>query len=118
MASPDEHKEFIKGIQSIEKDEGVETIIKYETMKEDGKQVLSGNLLVKFQNKEIIPIFLAGNFPKGETPTIELEDELAKGEKIKIFYDILRYTKKNTMKTEHGLSFKPTRIYYDQKGEF
>jgi hypothetical protein len=30
-------------------------------------------------------------------------------------YDILRYTKKNTMTTEHALSFKPTCIYYYPK---
>lgn len=52
---------------------------------------------------------------EGKPEEIDLQDELAKGEKIYIMYDVLRYTKKNSMKTEHGLSFKPTAIYYFPK---
>lgn len=111
VADPEEHKEFLKGIQTIEKDEKVDTIIKNETVKEDGEHLTTGKVLIKFQSKDIIPIYLSGTFPRGETPQIELEDELARGEKIMVIYDILRYTKKNTMKTEHGLSFKPSCIY-------
>ena len=62
---------------------------------------------------------MGGQFPQGEVPRVELEDELARGEKILVVYDILRYTKKNTMKTEHGISFKPSCIYYfpNQEGK-
>lgn len=113
------HKEFLKGIQTIEKDEKVDSIIKNETMKnQDGEHVTTGKVLLKFQSKEIIPVFEAGKFAKGERPKIELEDEIGKGEKVVIVYDILRYTKKNTMKTEHGISFKPSAIYlYMKEGE-
>ena len=47
-----------------------------------------------------------------------LKSEKIKGEKIIIVYDILRYTKKNTMNVEHGLSFKHTAIYFfPEEGE-
>jgi hypothetical protein len=118
VLDPEVHKEFIKGIQTIEKDEKVESIIKNETVKQEGEHVTTGKVLLKFQSKEMIPVYKAGTFPKGETPKIELEDELGKGEKVVIIYDILRYTKKNTMKTEHGISFKPSCIYlYTNDGE-
>ncbi len=112
VVDPEIHKEFLKGIQTIEKDEKVETIIKNETVKEQKEHLNTGKVLLKFQSKDIIPVFLGGEFPKGQIPRVELEDELAKGEKIVVVYDILRYTKKNTMKIEHGLSFKPTCIFY------
>ena len=113
VVDPELHKEFLKGIQAIEKDEKVDSIIKNETEKQDGVQVTTGKVLLKFQSKDIIPVYLGLPHTKQEGPTIiELEDELAKGERIVIIYDILRYTKKNTMKTEHGLSFKPFCIYY------
>lgn len=116
VVDPEIHKEFLKGIQTIEKDEKVDSIIKNEMEKQKDEQVTTGKVLVKFQSKEIIPVFLATEPPEA----ISLEDELAKGEKIVVIYDILRYTKKNTMKVEHGLSFKPSCIYYypaDEKGE-
>lgn len=111
------HSEFLKGLQTIEKDEKVESVIKNETIKENGEHVNTGKVLLKFQSKDMIPVYKSGKFPKGETPVIELEDELAKGERIVIRYDILRYTKKNTMKTEHGLSFKPVAIYLLSEGD-
>jgi hypothetical protein len=113
---PKDHKEFIKGIQSIERDEKVETILKNETKKEDDSHSNTGRILIKFQTKDIIPVY-NGHFIEGETPQqIELEDELAQGERVMIIYDILRYTKKNTMKVEHGISFKPSCIYYYSAG--
>lgn len=115
VVDPEAHKEFLKGIQTIEKDEKVDSIIKNETQKENGEHLNTGKVLLKFQSKDIIPVFMAGDFPKGQVPRIELEDELAKGERIVVVYDILRYTKKNTMKTEHGISFKPSCIYYYPK---
>ncbi len=111
VIDPELHKEFLKGIQTIEKNEKVETIIKNETVKEGDEHLTTGKVLIKFQSKDIIPIYMAGEYPRGEVPRIELEDELAKGERIIVVYDILRYTKKNTMKTEHGISFKPSCIY-------
>jgi hypothetical protein len=113
VVDPELHKEFLKGIQTIEKNENVETIIKNDLMKQDGNRFTTGNLNIKFQTKDIIPVFIRqSDDDKSDGEQIELEDELAKGERVKVIYDILRYTKKNTMKTEHGISFKPTCIYY------
>lgn len=113
VVDPEVHKEFLKGIQTIENDEKVDTIIKNETVKEESGQFNTGKVLIKFQSKDIIPVYLGAPYQKSEGPTImELEDELARGERIVVIYDILRYTKKNTMKIEHGLSFKPSCIYY------
>jgi hypothetical protein len=110
VIDPEIDKDFLKGIQTIEKNEKVETIIKNETAKDNGEYITTGNLLIKFQNKDQIPVYIQdGN---KEPEIMELEDELARGENIIIIYDILRYTKKNTMKTEHGISFKPSSIYY------
>lgn len=103
-------KEFLTGIETIEKNEGVDSIIKKDTAKVQGKYEMTGKFIVKFQTKELIPVFISG--PEGMSEALELEDELAKGEKIIVVYDILRYTKKNSVKIEHGLSFKPTEIYY------
>ena len=109
------HKEFIKGLQTLEKNEGVDSIIKNETTKIDGETVNTGKVLLKFQSKDKIPVWVEKE--GGEKIPLELEDELAKGEKIVINYDILRYTKKNTAKTEHGLSFKPSSILFFPKKE-
>jgi len=114
IVDPNGHKEFLTGIQTIEKNEKVETIIKNDAVKEGDEHFTTGKLLVKFQSKDHIPVYLGDHSTsKSEGPQlIELEDELARGEKVMVVYDILRYTKKNTMKTEHGLSFKPSCIYY------
>jgi hypothetical protein len=118
VVDPKEHKEFLTGIQSIEKDEKVETILKNDYVKEDGENLTTGKIIIKFQTKDVIPVYVMNKSVKGETARIhepeqiELEDELARGEKVLVVYDILRYTKKNTMKTEHGISFKPSCIYY------
>jgi len=118
VVDPELHKEFLKGIQTIEKNEKVETIIKNETVKEGDEHLTTGKVLIKFQSKDIIPVYMAGEYEKGEAPRIDLEDELARGERVIVIYDILRYTKKNTMKTEHGLSFKPSCIYlYAKEGK-
>ncbi len=113
VVDPELHKEFLKGIQTIEKNEKVETIIKNETVKEGDEHLTTGKVLIKFQSKDLIPVYVGDRpFVTNESPQrIELEDELAKGERIIVVYDILRYTKKNTMKTEHGISFKPSCIY-------
>ena len=110
LVDPELHRDFLKGIQTIENNEKVETIIKNESVKENGEQMTTGKVLIKFQSKDVIPVYLTLN--NAEPELIELEDELARGEKVMVVYDILRYTKKNTMKTEHGISFKPTSIFY------
>lgn len=117
IVDPEEHKEFLKAVQTIEKNEKVETIIKNETAKEGDNHTTTGKVLIKFQSKEKIPVYLGGEpYGRDKGPTlIELEDELARGERIMVVYDILRYTKKNTMKTEHGISFKPSCIWYYPK---
>jgi len=113
VVDPKEHKEFLAGIQSIEKDEKVDTILKNDYVKEDGENLTTGKIIIKFQTKEIIPVYvMKGVAGKFDPEQIELEDELARGERVMVIYDILRYTKKNTMKTEHGISFKPSCIYY------
>jgi len=111
------HKDFIAGLQAIETNEKVDSIIKFETAKKDGDYVNTGKLMLKFQTKDVIPVYLGSLGEDTSMPPtpIELEDELAAGEKIMVVYDILRYTKKNTMTTEHGLSFKPSCIYYYPK---
>lgn len=113
LVDPKAHKEFLLGIQTIERDEKVETIIKNDYVKEDGENLTTGKVLIKFQSKDIIPVYVGDvATERGKAEQIELEDELARGEKVMVVYDILRYTKKNTMKTEHGISFKPSCIYY------
>lgn len=117
VIDPEAHKDFLKGVQTIEKNEKVESIIKNETVKEGDSLVNTGKVLIKFQSKDIIPVYIVNKTIQGDTARIhepaliDLEDELARGEKIVVVYDILRYTKKNTMKTEHGISFKPSCIY-------
>jgi hypothetical protein len=117
LIDPQENKDFLKGIQAIEKDEKVDSILKNETVKEGKEHVNTGKIMIKFQTKDIIPIYLGEeeNFMEDNPSQVELEDELAAGERVMIVYDILRYTKKNTMQTEHGISFKPTRIWYFPK---
>jgi hypothetical protein len=116
IVDPELHKEFLKGVQTIEKNEGVDSIIKNETVKEGGELITTGKVLVKFQSKDTIPVYIVDKESENEELIqMDLEDEFSKGEKIMVVYDILRYTKKNTMKTEHGLSFKPTAIYYYPK---
>jgi len=114
LVDPIEHKEFLKGVQTIEKNEMVDTIIKNDYVKEGGEHLTTGKVTLKFQSKDLIPVYLGEeDYLKndGRSP-IDLEDEIARGEKIMVVYDILRYTKKNTMKIEHGISFKPSCIFY------
>jgi hypothetical protein len=106
------HKDFLKGIMTIEKNEGVDSILKNEIAKDSGEYFNTGKMTVKFQGKDKIPVFIKTG---KEEEQITLEDDLAKGEKIEVIYDILRYTKKNTAKIEHGLSFKAVKIYYYPK---
>lgn len=113
IVDPVRHKDFLSNIQNIEQHEEVATILKSEIIREDGENIQSGKILMKFQSREKIPVFLGESLVKlGECTVMELEDELAAGEKIIVQYDILRYTKKGTVNTEHGISFKATRIYY------
>lgn len=110
IIDPKVNREFLTYIQTIEKNENIPTIIKNETIKEGNEHFNTGNMLIKFQSKEKIPVFLKTDTVNLEP--LELEDEIAKGEKVSVTYSILRYTKKNTMNTEHGISFKPSCIHY------
>lgn len=112
--NPEQEKEFLKAIQNMEKTEGVETVIKNETVKKGGEHVLTGNVVIKFQGKDKIPVYF---FENEKPQEIEMQDELAGGEKVIVVYDVLRYTKKNSAKTEHGINFKPTAIYFYPREE-
>jgi hypothetical protein len=113
VIDPIKHKDFLKSLQDIEREEKVDTILKNESNKEGDSHLNTGKILVKFQSKMKIATFVIEG--EGKPEEIDLQDELAKGEKIYVMYDVLRYTKKNSLKTEHGLSFKPTAIYYYPK---
>lgn len=121
IVDPETHKDFLSAIQTIEKNEKVDSVLKNETAKDNETLVTTGKVLLKFQSKLQIPIYIANEEElKNDSPPqkVELQDELARGERIMVIYDITRYTKKNTMKTEHGISFKPSCIYlFPKKGE-
>jgi hypothetical protein len=102
--------DFLDGILSIEKAEQVESIIKVDKKKENGIDVGSGLNTIKFQTKEKVPVYIQGE--DNSAVEIELEDEFVPGEKIIVVYDILRYTKKYASENTHGISFKPTCIYF------
>lgn len=104
------HKDFLAGIKTIEENEGVQSILKDETKKEKGVPVTTGKILIKFQGKDRIPVYIRDE--DGNAMPIELEDDLEAGEKVMVVYDILRYTKKNATNHEHGITFKPTCVYY------
>ena len=104
------HDEFLQSIWNIEKNENIPSMIKIETTGKGNEVVSTGNALMKFQTKDKIALFTVDL--EGKESPLELEDELKAGERIIIEFDILRYTKKNTMSKEHGISFKPTKIYY------
>ena len=116
---PAVNSDFIKTLKNIEKKEGVDTILKFDTVKEKGDYINTGLVIIKFQTKDIIPVYLGEKGkPFPEKPTqIELQDELGEGEEVVVVYDILRYTKKNTAAPEHGLSFKASCIYFYPKEE-
>lgn len=115
VIDPKSHSEFLSHIQNIEKIEQVKSVLKGESTKKDDEHVQTGKILLKFQSKNKIPVFVIEGAASPEE--IDLQDELAKGEKVYLMYDILRYTKKNSIKPEHGISFKPTAIYYFPKPE-
>lgn len=111
VIDPEEHREFLEAIQTIEQNEKVESVIKHDSIKdsESGKMVTSGKLNIKFQSKDKVPIFIQKD---GVDEEIELEDEFARGEKIEVVYEIIRFTKKNSINVQHGITFKPTLIYF------
>jgi hypothetical protein len=112
VVDPEIHSEFLHGIQAIEKNEKVDSILKKDYVKEGKENITTGKVIVKFQTKDIIPVYIKTDEAQTDPQLMVLEDELARGEKIVIVYDILRYTKKGKLETEHGLSFKPSCIYY------
>lgn len=101
---------FLSGIESIEKNEHIPSILKKEMVKTGSENVLSGKMLIKFQSKEKIPVYVVGN--DGSAQEITLEGEFESGENVMVVYDILRYTiKKANKPAENGISFRPTAIY-------
>lgn len=104
------NREFIEGIRSIEQDEKVDSILKNEPVKRGTEGTPGDRMLIKFQGKEKAPVYIIN--ANGEQEPIQLEDELAPGEKVIVLYDILRYTKKGTAEIEHGLSFKLCSVLY------
>ncbi len=109
VIDPLKHKEFIDGIKAIEKNESVESFFKKDYTKQGEKEIYTGDLILKFQTRDIVPVFIEEN---QKLQRIVLEDELDVGENVVVEYDILRYTKKNPDKTEYALSFKPTAVFY------
>ena len=92
--------------------------MKQKSEKNGNTYLKTGKVIIKFQTKEIIPVYVGTPDLQPPFENIKLEDELAPGEHVRIIYDILRYTKKNTSATEHALSFKPTAVFYfPKKGE-
>lgn len=109
LVDPKKNSDFLLGIETIEKNEGVDSVIKTDCCRKDGENMQSGKVTVKFQTKDLIPIFIKDG---EQAQSVIMEGEFDKGDKIEVVYDILRYTKRNTTKTEHGITFKPTAIYY------
>ena len=103
-------QQFIQFIQTIESNENIENAMKVDYRKDSsGTPVTSGNYIIKFQSREKIPVKILEN--SGCVQDMKLEDDFVPGEKVSVLYDVLRYTKRgNTV--EHGLSFKPTGIFY------
>lgn len=113
VIDPKTDGEFLSIVQKIEREEKVESVLKDETTKKGEDRVTTGKILLKFQSKNKIPVFVIEGDSQPEE--IDLNDELAAGEKIYLMYDILRYTKRNPSNSLHGISFKPTAIYYFPK---
>lgn len=108
--NPEVHEAFIESVARIEKTENVESILKNDSSKEEDGYIQTGKILLKFQSKNKVPTFVIEG--DGHPEEIDLQDELAKGEKIHVMYDVLRFTKKNSLTAQYGLSFKPTAIYF------
>lgn len=110
LLDPNKHQEFIKGIKNIESNEKVESVLKNETKKNKDEYIYTGNIVIKFQGKEKIPVYVGAD--EENLQEVEMQDELAPGERISVVYDIVRYTKKGTGAPEHGINFKPKYICY------
>ncbi len=111
IIDPEIHKDFLNGIRTIEKNENIESILKNEIVKGETESLMTGKVLIKFQCRGKIPVFILSD--NEEPQQIKLEDELAQGEKVVVIFDIMRYTKKNnSIDSQHGISFKPTSVFY------
>ena len=108
---PKENSEFLKTIQTIEQNENVASIIKNDSIKENGEYLNTGKLIIKFQTKNKIPVFVINK--EGEDPLpLDLADEFSPNTMVQVVFDVLRYTKKNIDPPEYGISFKPTKVFY------
>lgn len=113
MVDPELHSEFLDVVHKIEKNEKVESFMKNDLRKgEEDKYLKTGKVLMKFQCRDKIPVFCVDDQANPEGTEMELEDELSPGENVIVIFDILRYTKKNMATVQHGLSFKPCKLYY------
>lgn len=102
------------GIKAIEKNEDVQSFFKKDFRKDGDQELYTGDIIMKFQTKDVVPVFVEEN---SKMQRIVLEDELDPGENVIVEYDIMRYTKKNPAKTEYALSFKPTAVFYFPSAE-
>lgn len=113
---PEKDAAFLETIHAIEKNIGVETILKNDTVKKNGDYLLTGKIVIKFQSKNFIPVYWANS--DGTFSPTTLEDELGAGEEVSVIFDILKYTKKNAFdSSEYGMSFMPTKIIFYPKDE-
>jgi hypothetical protein len=112
LFDPIKEKEFLKTILTIEKNEGVESVLKNETIKKSGEYIMTGKIIMKFQGKDKIPVYIQDGHGLEE---IDMQDELGQDENVVVIYDIMRYTKKNSAQTEHGINFKPIGIIFYPK---
>lgn len=110
LVDPEIHKDFLTGVQTIEKNEQVDSIIKNDYEKVGGETLTTGKVTIKFQSKDTVPVFVDKGGP--ELEQVELEDEFHRGNAVVVEYEILRFTKKNVAGNQHGISFKPTKIIY------
>lgn len=103
--------DFIQMIETIEGNEKIPDILKPEMVKAGDQNVLTNNILIKFQTKTVPPVYL---LKKDKTAQLlSLQGEIEPGERVMVVFDILRYSleKKDKSGKEKGISFKPSRIY-------
>jgi hypothetical protein len=113
---PEKDAAFLEMLHTIEKNNGVETILKNDTIKKNGDYILTGKVVIKFQSKNFIPVFWAN--PDDTYSPTTLHDEIDAGEEVSVIFDILKYTKRNALdSSEYGMSFMPTKIIFYPKEE-
>lgn len=118
VLEPDSHEQFIKKLIHIEKKEGIidSQIFKDEIFKDTSGQVFkTGNHLIKFQNRERVPVTIV---QEGEESLLEsLITEIPPDNKVKVVFDIIRYSKRVPYgQPSKGISYQPKMIFlYSQE---